>query len=192
MERIGELWNELRYDRPGTYRVLVGTVVMLLIMSVFMALPDMPILRAMGITGVQQKIRACGYGIVWSTRAALHRSGSEEHTRQFGNIEGIDKSGRLITTLAKGAEWSHDSLVMANIEVTDVYGVAKLVAGLRSENARFDIYPGGQVVVWIRNAPLNLKLIEAGVAAPDSMPPSNIFDQAFATYYWGVVKGRTE
>jgi len=58
------------------------------------------------------------------------------------------------------------------------------------ENARFDIYGQEQVVTWIRNTPLNVKLIEAGVAKPDPKPPTNIFDLAFATYYWGIAKGR--
>jgi len=190
VERLIEWWNRLRYDRPVALMVLLGLTATAGIVVSFLWLPDVPILRAIGIAGLQQRCNAAINGVVWSTRAAFHQRGSEEHTQIFGNVEGIDKTGKLIATVAKGSVWAHYDLTLANIQVTDLYGVAKIVGGLRSENARFDIYRQGQAVVWIRNAPLNLRLIEAGVAKPDPNPPTNIFDQAFATYYWGVAKGR--
>lgn len=189
MEAISDWLEGFKYDHPGIYRmfVIISGIVVLLIC--FMMLPDSPMLKAMGITGVQKKISATGNGIYWSTRASISQAGNPEHTQEYGNIEGVDPTGKIIVSVPDHDKWIRKNLALANAEITDMYGAAQIVGSLRTENARFDIYGSNRVVIWIRNAPLNVKLIEAGVAKPDSNPLTNIFDIAFATYYWGEAKG---
>lgn len=190
MGAFSEWFENVKYDHPVFYRLLSLIIWATLLLLCFMILPDSPMLRAMGITGQQKRIAALGNGIYWSTRAAVSQTGSpEEHTQIFGNIERVDSAGRLIVSVPEGEKWVQKPLTLANAEITDMYGAAQIVGSLRTENARFDVYGANRVVVWIRNTPLNVKLIEASVARPDTNPMTNIFDLAFATYYWGIVKG---
>lgn len=190
MGGIAEWLDALRYDHPGVYRLLLVMTSTSTLFVCFMLLPDVPMLRAMGISVLQQRFSASANGVYWSTRAAFNENGAGRHEQVFGNVEGVDQNGKLIVSIPRGDKWTQEILTLANAEITDLYGVAQIVGSLRMENARFDVYEQGAVVAWIRNTPLNVKLIEAGVAKPAERPPTNIFDLAFATYYWGLAKGR--
>ena len=189
MEMIGDWFEGFKYDHPVIHRVAIFLFGIMALLVVFMMLPSSPMLKAMGINGVQTKISATANGIYWSTRASISQAGNPEHTQEYGNIEGFDPAGKIIISVPEHDKWVRKNLALANAEITDQYGAAQIIGSLRTENARFDIYPPGRVVVWIRNAPLNVKLIEAGVAKPDSNPLTNIFDIAFAAYYWGEARG---
>jgi hypothetical protein len=182
--------DNLRYDHPGIYRALLAALGVFVFALCFMLLPDSPILRAMGITGLQKRVSAAANGVYWSTRAMFHNNIEVEHTQLYGNVDGIDQSGKIIITVPQGDKWVRLSFALANIEIADIYGVAQIAGSLRTESARFELYGNEYVVVWIRNTPLNVKLIEAGVANPAPRPPTNIFDLAFAAYYWGIAKGQ--
>jgi len=187
---MAEWLDNLRYDHPGLYRALMVALGAVSFIVVFMLLPDSPLLRAMGITGLQKRVSAAVNGVYWSTRAMFHSNVAFEHKKLYGNVDGIDQSGKIIITVPQGDKWVRRSFALANIEITDLYGIAQIVGSLRTENARFEIYGDGYVVVWIRDAPLNVRLIEAGVANPAPRPPTNVFDLAFAAYYWGIAKGK--
>ena len=189
MEAISEWIEGFKYDHPGIYRILVIFFFFTILLTCFMMLPNSPMLKAMGINTVQKRISATGNGVYWSMRASISQSGNPEHTQEYGNLEGVDPSGKLIVSVPSHDKWVRKNLALANAEITDMYGAAQIVGSLRTENARFDIYNSNRVVIWIHNAPLNVKLIEAGVAKPDTNPLTNIFDIAFATYYWGEAKG---
>jgi hypothetical protein len=189
MEALSDWLESFKYDHPGIYRIFVVIFSISVLLIGFMMLPDSPMLKAMGINGVQKRISATANGIYWSTRASISQAGNPEHTQQYGNLEGVDPKGKIIVSVPDHDKWIRKSLALANAEITDMYGAAQIVGSLRTENARFDIYGQDRVVIWIRNAPLNVKLIEAGVAKPDANPLTNIFDIAFATYYWGEAKG---
>lgn len=184
-------WVEsIRFDYPVLYRIVTITLLAVVLLICFMALPNSPMLKAMGINGAQARVSATANGIYWSTRASVNQTGEpEDHIQAFGNIEGVDSAGKLVVSIPEKDVWVKKPLVLANAELTDLYGAAQIVGSLRLENARFDIYGTDRVVVWIRSTPLNVKLIEAGVAKPESNPITNIFDLAFATYYWGIAKG---
>lgn len=189
MGRIADSIDNLRYDHPGLFRLLMVVTVSMGLFICFMLLPDSPVFRAVGITGLQKRISATNSAIYWSVRAMMAASSSDAPQTLYGSIEGIGTDGQLIATVAKGDSWTRVQLALADTKIVDLYGVAQLVGSLRMEQARFDIYSGSQAVVWLRKVPFNVKLIEAGVAIPDPNPPTNIVDTAFATYYWGLVKG---
>ncbi len=190
MDAFSEWAESVRFDHPVLYRFVTLTGLLVVMLIGFMALPNSPMLKAMGINGAQARVSATANGIYWSTRAAINQAGEpEDHIQAFGNIEGVDSTGKLVVSVPEKDVWVKKPLTLANAELTDLYGAAQVVGSLRLENARFDIYGKDRVVVWIRSTPLNLKLIEAGVAKPESNPITNIFDLAFATYYWGIAKG---
>lgn len=183
-----ELLDNLRYDHPRVFRSLLCAMGLLAFSTVFMSLPESSLFRTIGVTSVQQKVRAAMSGVYWSTRAFFNDNGDDEHIQLYGNVEGINEERMLVAILPSGERWEQRTFRLANLEVVDLYGTAQELGALRMENARFDVYRDTDVVVWIHNTPLNVKLIEAGVATPASKPPSNIFDLAFAAYYWRIVK----
>lgn len=189
--RFAEWIDTIRYDHPGSYLLAWTVAIMVGMATVFVMLPDTPLLRAMGVTEFKTRTAALVNALYWSSRAAIHgKATTEKPTILYGNMEGIDSDGKLIVSVTNGTQWVHRSYALADTVIADIYGVAKHVADHRKEDARFDIYNGDQVVVWVRGAPFNVKLIEDGVATPDPKPPTDIIDIAFATYYWNIVKGK--
>ncbi|MGE4371122.1 MAG: hypothetical protein AB7E12_15745 [Burkholderiaceae bacterium] len=182
--------DTLRYDYPRLFRVVVIVILLIMLAGGFMMIPDGSMARAIGITDVQQRVSATVNGIYWSTRALAHQDGPEQHVQLYGNIEGIDESKKLVVSIPVNDQFQQRSFQLANTEIVDVYGAVHTVGALRQETARFDVYDGNNVVVWIRGTPLNVRLIEAGVARPAPKPPSNIFDRAFAAYYWRLAKAQ--
>lgn len=189
MSAPGEWLDNLRYDHPAAFGVAVVCGSLVAAAACFMALPESPLLEAMGVNGVQRRVSASFEAVYWSSRALIHTGDDDVPVSVFGNVDGVASDGRLIVSVPEGAKWVHRRLALANAQVVDVYGAARIVGEVRSDNARFEIYPPDRAVVWIRAAPLNVKLIEAGVAKPDPNPRTNIFDLAFAAYYWSVAKG---
>lgn len=190
--RVADWVDTLHYDHPGLYRGLLVSAVIMVIGITFLMLPDSPLLRAMGIMGVQKRVAAFSNALYWSSRAAVNGKSSSTNKPivRYGNMEGIDSAGKLIVTVPNGTQWVRYNITLADIVITDIYGVAQQVGALRLEDARFEIYHDNQAVIWVRGVPFNVKLIEAGVAKPDPTPPTDIVDTAFATYYWGIAKGK--
>lgn len=185
-------WIEgFRMDHPVMFRGGVALGVAGLLIVGFLALPDAPVFRASGVTAVQKRVAAVRHAVYWSARAALHSTSKVMEPKVlYGNLDGVDADGQLVVSSATGAKWAQHKVAFADVLITDVGGVAQQVAGLRFENARLELYPDNQAVVWIRSVPLNVTLVEAGVARPDPTPPTDIVDSAFATYYWSLVKGK--
>ncbi|WP_323011477.1 hypothetical protein [Castellaniella sp.] len=185
-----EWLDTLRYDYPRLFRVLVIVALIISLVGGFMIIPEGSMARAIGITDVQHRVTATFNGLYWSVRAHVHQDGPEQHVQLYGNIEGIDETTQLVVSIPIKDQFQQKTFRLANTEIIDVYGAVHAVGALRQETARFDVYDGNNVVVWIRGTPLNVKLIESGVARPAPKPPSNIFDRAFAAYYWRLAKAQ--
>lgn len=192
MNWLRERLENLRYDHPGLYGSMLLVTILVSIFACFLLLPDAPLLRAVGVTGIQKRLSAATNGVYWSVRAELNGADDSQSVQLYGAVEGIDTDGKLIVSIPQGDKWIQRKLSLANTEMIDPYAAAQIVGSLRTENARFEIYPVDRAVVWIRNTPLNVKLIETGAAKPDPNPRTNIFDMAFASYYWSIANGTTE
>ena len=188
MERIREFVDYLRGGYPWSLRFLGAGSALLAAGILITSVPESPLLNAIGVTAIQKRAAALANAVYWSARAIMNRSSTETPTTLFGNLEGVDPTGKLIATVPTGRQWVRHYLHVADATVVDVYGVAKLVRPLRNEDARFDIYRGDQAVVWMQGVPFNVKLIEAGVAMPDPHPPTNIVAASFAAYYWSLTR----
>ncbi len=182
--------ESLRYDHPILFRTLISFFGILFALLVFVSLPPSPLLRALGIAAAQKKVSALYYAVFWQVRAATNRDGGVPALQTtYGNMAGLDTSGKLVISVPAGNKFVQSRVNIADTKLVDLFGAAALIGQLRTEDAKFDIYHDNQVVVWIRNVPLNVKLIEAGHAIPDPNPPTNIVDKAFSTYYWRIFNG---
>ncbi len=189
MERLREWFEYLRYENPARLWKYIGAWVSLCAIVVFAMVPDTAFVRAAGIQEWQVRGGALLRAAYWAGRAAVNAASDERPTRRYGSMEGVDGAGNLIASLPDGARWATARYRFADLTIMDVTGVARQVALRRGEDARFEIYRGDQVVVWIGGGPFNIALIDAGVAEPDPHPPTNIVDIAFATYYWNLARG---
>lgn len=185
-----DFFENLRYDRPVLFRILVISASVAVIASVFAALPQNDFFRTIGVTKAQMRCSALYRAAFWHTRAVLHQDSEGDKPRVvYGNMVGIDKNGQLVILTPSGDKFVHSTVRLADTTLVDLYGAAAAVAKESTADARFDIYNENEVVVWVRSAPFNVKLIEDGHAKPDPRPPTNIVDKAFAAYYWRIWKG---
>lgn len=185
-----EFIENLRYDRPILFRVLVTSVAVIFIGSAFAALPQNSFFEAIGVTKAQVRCGALYRAGFWHMRAMLHRDSEGDKPRVvYGNMVGIDTNGYLVILTPAGDKFVQSTVRLADTTIVNLYGAAAAVALESTADARFDIYNQNEVVVWVRSAPFNVQLIEEGHAKPDPRPPTNIVDKAFAAYYWRIWKG---
>ena len=189
MERFREWFETLRYENPTRLWMLVATCTGALALAALAMAPSTAFVRAVGLQEWQIRGGALLRAAYWAGRAAVNAASDERPTRRYGSMEGVDRAGNLIASLPEGSRWVTARYRFADLTIMDVTGVARQVALRRGEDARFEIYRGDQVVVWIGGGPFNIALIDAGVAEPDPHPPTNIVDIAFATYYWNLARG---
>lgn len=185
------LLEEFRYDHPRVYFSVGGFAIFCLGLFIFFSLPTTTFLTSVGVNGAQRKVSAFGSAIFWQSTAMMHAKSDETKPNKsiWATLAGLDKDGRLLVTVPNGAKWKIETIRVADARITDIYGAAGLVNQFKAEDVLLDYYQDDQVVVWIRNVPFNVKLIEAGFAVPDPNPPTNIIDIAFASYYWSIFKG---
>lgn len=187
---LSDFFEWLRYDHPTAFRGLISFLVMLCMLVVFIAIPPSPLMNALGVVSGQKKLSSLYYAAFWSIRAYTNNdAGMPALHTTYGNMLGLDPSGKLVISVPSGSKFIQSKVQIADTKLTDLFGAASLIGQLRTEDAKFVIYPENQAVVWIREVPFNVKLIEAGYAIPDPNPPTNIVDKAFATYYWRNFKG---
>lgn len=185
-----DFFENLRYDHPAFFRSAICTLSLTVILVIFMYIPSSPLMNVLGVTTGQRKLSALYYAAFWHARAATNQNAEARALRSmYGSLVGIDRSGQLIISIPVGNRFVQSVVHIADVKVTNIYGAAEMISGLRGEDAKFDFYPHDEVVVWVRGAPFNVKLIEAGHAIPDPSPPTNIVDKAFATYYWRILNG---
>ena len=174
--------------------VLGGT---LLAFVLFMSIPRTLTTEWIGITEVQHRIRSAQAAGYWYLRSRLvPRKGELLDQPQYGQMEGLTSDGRLVMRVADGAEWRKMALPFAGIKLVDIYRSAIHIRALSGTSARFDIYEEPReesrfsVVVWIHQKPVNLGLVEEGVARPEPKPVTSIMDIAYAHYYWQQALGK--
>lgn len=181
------LWIEdLQDDHPIVWRLLWIGAAMLGLFFGFLALPDTDFFRAVGITTAQHRVITAEHALYWSTRAALHKSASApgQVTVIYATLLGVDATGRVLVSVPVGDHFEQRAYGVADVDIRDTHGAAAIVAKHQFADIRLELYSAHQAVIWLDARPLNLMFIEAGVAAADPTPPTNIVDSAFAAYYW--------
>lgn len=188
-----EFFNALRYDFQKPIRTLYLCVIAVFVSIAFMTAPVTPLMAALGMSEVQVRISALLNAVYWNGRSLLNKDpGAVASQTRYGSLVGIDQRGNLVVSVPHGSRFVTERLQIADIRITDLLGSAVLIDRYKHHDARIEIYPENQAVIWIRDVPINVKLIEGGHATPDPNPPTNIVDKAFASYYWRIFKGNSD
>ena len=186
-------WLDDFMDRNGAlvkFALVLGGVVCLLL--VFAFFPRTPFGDAVGLTSAQTRTRAIGSAIYWTVKARVANEERETPEVLYGMLNRLDqKANKLIVDLPIGDKWITKEFVIADLIITDPEQGNAHFEKLATRNARLEVYYGTHVVAFVLGQPLNIGLIEAGAAAVNPKPPSNMVSKAFASYYWSVVKGIT-
>jgi len=184
-----EWFDDFREASPKLALMSAVTIGLVIVLSCFMALPASPVMQAIGATDLQTRIRAGGQAAYWSYRVAVGRDALERPKTLYGTITGSTNSGMVLMSVPVGSSFQVVEVLMANLDKSSVNPQAlwRVIEQVKNQNARVDVYPDGRSVIWIRGLPLNLSVIEAGAAMPETNPITNIVDKAFASYYWNVM-----
>lgn len=185
--------NDFRYDRPGLFWGFTAAASLVLGGCIFFLLPANEFFRTVGVTTLQRRADAFRRAVYWQARATFHASAGDDVPKVlYGNLLGIEADTSLIASIPTGTTYEQRRLLLADVVVHDVHAAARTIARHRLSPVKFDVYGAQQAVVWIDQAPLNVRLIEEGAATPDPNPPTNIVDVAFARYYWNLAKGNRQ
>ncbi len=185
-----ELLNALRYDFQRPIRAFYLCTIAVLLAIAFMTAPVTPLMAALGMSEAQVRTAAFFNAIYWHSRALLNKEGGAVASlTKYGSMVGIDQRGNLVVSVPEGSRFVTERLQIADIRITDLLGSAVLIHEYKHQDARIEIYPENQAVIWVKEVPINIRLIEKGHAAPDPNPPTNIVDKAFASYYWRIFQG---
>ncbi|WP_137922309.1 hypothetical protein [Hydrogenophaga sp. 2FB] len=182
-------FEDLREARPALAWSAVVTSGVAVLLALIMAMPASPVMNAIGATDLQNKIRAVGQAAYWSYRVAVGRNAVEKPKTLYGTVTGASNTGKVLMSIPVGSSFQVVEVMLANLDRETIHPGAmwKVVEEVKNQNARVDVYPDGRSVIWIRGLPLNLRVIEAGAAMPETNPVTNIVDKAFASYYWKLV-----
>jgi hypothetical protein len=180
-----EFFHAVRFEHPRVFWTGIVSATIAASMYGFMSIPPGPVAKATGVTQLQRRAASLYYAGFWFARVEINgQSAAPILSTNYGNVVGLDRRGRLIVSVPNGDRFGRVEVSLADVRLTDLRGAATLIKGVRDLDAKFEEYPGNQYVVWLNQIPLNVQLIEAGLAEPDPNPPTNIVDKAFATYYW--------
>lgn len=181
--------EDLKYDRPIRYRILISGIIVLVALGAVAAMPDTAATRAMGLVDLRERayaLREAGY---WKTRALLNPTSELKPVVEYGFVVGIDSDKQVIISVPENATFVRRKVKLADVTVLDLQGAAAVIEHHKQLDARIDVY-GDLAVIWIADKPLNVELVNAGLAIPDPNPPTNIVDATFAAYFWNKAKGK--
>lgn len=186
---ILELFDDFREAYPKLAWTGLGAIVMGAIIGVIMAMPASPMMQAIGATEVQMRIKAAGQSAYWGYRVAVGRNAVEQPKTLYGTVIGSTQKGDVVMSIPVADKFQQVEVTLANLDKStiDPRQMWNVVAQIKGQSAKVDVYPDGRSVVWIRGLPLNLKVIEEGAARPETNPVTNIVDKAFAQYYWAMI-----
>lgn len=182
------LWDDLRYDYPRLYRGMASLAALGVSSALLLSVPDNDVTRAMGLTALAQRSRAACAALYWEGRALISMAPAAAPSVVYGTVAGVDAEGAVLISVPEQSVFVLRKVVLANIRITDVKGERNLVLGKSKADARIESY-GEVAVIWINGVALNLALIDASVAVPESEPPTTIVARVFATHLWNQAKG---
>lgn len=130
--------------------------------------------------------------VYWEVRAMRYDGSDSAHSpvrTSWANYDGITHEGALLLRVYDDNRVSQITALLADLELKDLNGVARYLQQYKRANVKVDYYhliknDKDYVVMWTQNGvPLNLKLIEAGLAHPMDTPPTNLVNTLMAQFY---------
>lgn len=184
------MFDSIRDDHPGTFRALLVLAIMTATTTSFLLLPDLPVLRVMGVTAAQQRIKALGKATYWAAKAItrVNEKGVQAKTL-YGNIEGVSEDGQVIVAVPSGAQWSPQKFQLADIAIVDKDGHFQQINALRFADAKIVVFNDQRAIISVHGEPLNVMLVANGTAVPQALPVTDIADAVLATHYWNIATG---
>jgi hypothetical protein len=186
---MNDWYSTFRYDYPFLYRFSTIAVALTFVVGGFMLIPRTELSRVVGVEQMQDRISALRHAIYWQFKSVLYPTVTTHHAVLYGFLTSINSSGVIEVMVPIENEYLTKEFKLADLKLQDIGSIRLHIELNKKANVRLEIY-GEMVVVYLGGAPLNIDFIDSGFALPDTDPPSNIVDVAFATYYWNVVRGK--
>ncbi|MEM8519090.1 hypothetical protein [Janthinobacterium sp. CAN_S7] len=187
--------NAIYHDIRNNHRIVYFLSVVIAIAFIIFELTSFvanntALFDILGAKALKTRVIAAKETTYWHVRAWKNSSAAPDITpeRAYGFLKSVNRDSTLNITIIRNNKYETQRIQLADIIVNNANGLAAIVEMHKSDNAEFDLYPTGQkypyTVVWLDNEPFNLQIITAGIAKPDTTPPTNIVDRLFAEYYW--------
>lgn len=150
--------------------------------------------KAVGADGARVRIEAGFKASYWAYRAAWGQESTQEKGYSFRGYIDRAQGDLILVYLYQGGGRKRLIVRLANVREGTV-NVEDFAREYKGKNLRFDIYrlpkeAYPRAVIWQREAPLNLQVIEKSGGA-ELNPPTNVVDKIFARYYWRIaIQGR--
>lgn len=181
-------WLDFKYDHPYLHALslLAASITLGTVLAV--AVPDSEVTRALGLSALRQRGSALCSALYWETRAHLQRTPAPAAGAEYGYVSAMEPDGAVLITVPQQHVFVQRRVQLANVRITDLAGASALILRRRHVDARVEHY-GAWAVIWFDDRPLNLDLINAGLAVPVLVPPTSILERLFADYLWNQTKG---
>lgn len=181
-------FEDFRYDFPVVYRISVTASIAAVIAACISFIPNNEFSQAIGLTAFRESALNLREAIYWETRAKLNPGAVLTPNIEYGFVVGIDFDSGVFVSVPEKKEFVQHKLKLADVKVTNLNGVAEYINQRKQMDARLETY-GDAAVIWIEDKPINVDLINKGMAIPDPNPPTNIVDRVFAEFYWNKLQG---
>jgi len=143
--------------------------------------------QALGLGDARHRVESGFKAGYWAIRAVRGSENAEESGLSFRGYIDRAQDDLLLVYLYEGKGRMRLIVRLANVREGSV-NVEDFAKTYRGQNLKFDVYrlPNeryARAVIWQRDIPLNLKVIERAGGA-ELNPPTNVVDKVFASYYW--------
>lgn len=188
---VSAIYHHLRNNHPIAYFALLMIAVTIIVSQALAFIANnTALLDTLGATTLKSKIIAAKETTYWHIRAWQHNDVDSPliPERHYGFLQSVNHDGTINVTMIKDNQYQTERIALADTIIRNPHALALVVEMHKHENAEFELYSIGQqypyTIVWLEGEPFNLQIIKAGIADPDTTPPTNIVDRLFAEYYW--------
>ncbi|MDU4254434.1 hypothetical protein [Pseudomonas sp.] len=194
--RFLEEYAQWRYEHRGL-AIVVGVVasggVLLSCLVVAWLLAATSFGQAVGLDSARARATNAYYAAMWATKWATGAETEPVYPKRYsGAIEKIVNDMLVVVYYEEGKQYRR-VVKPANVITTDNIKFKEWASQYHLKGISIEFYePLGQVsgrdiwgaVMWYRQTPINVELVEQGVGYPEKNPPTVVVNKIFALYYW--------
>lgn len=185
-------WRLLTYLSPEGFSLkmrswAVYTALFAVLLSGLWVISGTGVGHLLGFDGARTRVESGIKAGYWAYRAMRGNENVKERGLSFRGYIDRAQGDLLLVYLYQGKGRKRLIVRLANVREgsVNVEGFAKRYRG---QNLQFDVYrlpyeKYARAVIWQRDKPLNLEVIERAGGA-ELNPPTNVVDKVFARYYW--------
>lgn len=188
---LNALYHHLRNNHPVGYFLALAVAFLIIIINLItFTANNTELFDVLGAGQFKYRIIAAKETVYWNIRAWKHNNSASSIPleKSYGFLQSVNRDGTINITFIKDDKYLIKRITLADTIITNADSLAAVVDLHKHEDAEFDLYDTGAkypyTVIWLNNKPFNLQIITAGIATPDTTPPTNIVDRLFAEYYW--------